>query len=137
MISNIQGGTAPAEAVELIKSTPTKASIAGDETVTPTLQPKESAAVKDSQQNQTAENKQPQKKLSKDDVGAMTAALNSFMQNLNCNLEFKYYEKLDRLSIKMVDQKSQKIIKEFPPEDMMKTMIKTKEWLGAFLDKKA
>lgn len=137
MISNIQGGTPPAEAVELIKSTPTKASIAGDETVTPTLQPKESAAVKDSQQNQTAENKQPQKKLSKDDVGAMTAALNSFMQNLNCNLEFKYYEKLDRLSIKMVDQKSQKIIKEFPPEDMMKTMIKTKEWLGAFLDKKA
>lgn len=137
MISNIQGGTAPAEAVELIKATPTKASIAGDETVTSTLQPKESAAVKDSQQNQTAENKQPQKKLSKDDVGAMTAALNSFMQNLNCNLEFKYYEKLDRLSIKMVDQKSQKIIKEFPPEDMMKTMIKTKEWLGAFLDKKA
>jgi len=138
MISNIQGGTAPAEAVDLIKTTPLKASIAGDETVTSTLQPKESAAAaKDSQQNQTAGNEQQQKKLSKADVGTMTEALNSFMKNLNCNLEFKYYEKLDRLSIKMVDQKSQKVIKEFPPEDMMKTMIKTKEWLGAFLDKKA
>ena len=137
MISNIQGGTAPAEAVDLIKTTPVKASVAGDETVTSTLQPKESAAVKDSQQKQTAVNEQQQKKLSKADVGTMTEALNSFMKNLNCNLEFKYYEKLDRLSIKMVDQKSQKVIKEFPPEDMMKTMIKTKEWLGAFLDKKA
>jgi flagellar protein FlaG len=77
------------------------------------------------------------KKLSENDVSSITQALNDLMSQMNCDLEFKYYEKLDRLSIKMVNPKTQKIIKEFPPEDMLKTMIKTKEWLGVFLDKKA
>ena len=77
------------------------------------------------------------KKLNKDEVSTMTAALNDFMENLNCNLEFKFYDKLDQLSVKMVDKQTQEVIKEFPPEEVMKAMIKTKEWIGVFLDKNA
>lgn len=78
-----------------------------------------------------------QRKLNKDDVNEITKALNQFMRNINCDLEFKYYEKIDQLSVKLVDQKSNEVIKEFPPEDIMKAMIKTKEWIGVLLDKKA
>ena len=78
-----------------------------------------------------------QKKLNKDEVSKMTEALNDFMENLNCNLEFKFYDKLDQLSVKMVDKQTQEVIKEFPPEEVMKAMIKTKEWIGVFLDKNA
>lgn len=78
-----------------------------------------------------------QRKLSKDDVNEITKALNKFMSNINCDLEFKYYEKIDQLSVKLVDQKTNEVIKEFPPEDIMKAMIKTKEWIGVLLDKKA
>ena len=78
-----------------------------------------------------------QKKLNKDEVSTMTEALNDFMENLNCNLEFKFYDKLDQLSVKMVDKQTQEVIKEFPPEEVMKAMIKTKEWIGVFLDKNA
>jgi len=77
------------------------------------------------------------KKLNKDEVSTMTEALNDFMENLNCNLEFKFYDKLDQLSVKMVDKQTQEVIKEFPPEEVMKAMIKTKEWIGVFLDKNA
>ena len=81
--------------------------------------------------------KTDQKKLNKDEVSTMTEALNDFMENLNCNLEFKFYDKLDQLSVKMVDKQTQEVIKEFPPEEVMKAMIKTKEWIGVFLDKNA
>lgn len=77
------------------------------------------------------------KKLSKDDVNEMTQALNTFMASLNCDLEFKYYDKIDRMSVRMVDQRTNETIKEFPPEELMKAMIKTKEWIGVFFDKKA
>lgn len=75
------------------------------------------------------------KKLTKKDVNTMTSALNDFMKNLNCDLEFKYYDKLNQLTVKMVDSRTHETIKEFPPEEIMKAMIKTKEWIGVFLDK--
>ena len=75
------------------------------------------------------------KKLTKKDVNTMTSALNDFMKNLNCDLEFKYYDKLNQLTVRMVDSKTHETIKEFPPEEIMKAMIKTKEWIGVFLDK--
>lgn len=86
---------------------------------------------------ETQDKQEDKKKLNKDDVSTMTAALNDFMENLNCNLEFKFYDKLDQLSVKMVDKQTQEVIKEFPPEEVMKAMIKTKEWIGVFLDKNA
>ena len=41
------------------------------------------------------------------------------------------------MSVKMIDKATQEVIKECPPEDMIKGMIKAKEWIGAFLDKNA
>ena len=105
------------------------------QTTTENIQSSEQLATA-SQQTEKKENT-AEKKLSKNDVSSITQVLNELMSQMNCDLEFKYYEKLDRLSIKMVNPKTQKVIKEFPPEDMLKTMIKTKEWLGVFLDKKA
>ena len=39
------------------------------------------------------------------------------------------------LNVKMVDKKTNEVIKEFPPEEMIENMIKAKDWLGAFIDK--
>jgi len=94
-------------------------------------------AIVDTRKTAEQDKEKDQKKLNKDEVSTMTEALNDFMENLNCNLEFKFYDKLDQLSVKMVDKQTQEVIKEFPPEEVMKAMIKTKEWIGVFLDKNA
>ena len=77
------------------------------------------------------------KEITTDDAKEMTEALNDFMDKLNCNIQFKYHEKLDLLTIQMINKKTKEVIKEFPPEEILKTMEKTQEWIGIFLDKKA
>ena len=70
-------------------------------------------------------------------VSNMTKELNKLMSKINCDLEFQYHKEVNLMSVKMIDKATQEVIKECPPEDMIKGMIKAKEWIGAFLDKNA
>ena len=76
-------------------------------------------------------------KMDEKTVSQMTKELNKLMSNINCDLEFQYHKEVNVMSVKMVDKNTQEVIKEYPPEDMIKGMIKAKEWIGAFLDKNA
>ena len=69
-------------------------------------------------------------------VSEMTKELNELMSKLNCDLEFQYHQEVGVMSVKMVDKNTKEVIKEYPPEEMVDGMIKAREWLGAFLDKK-
>lgn len=86
------------------------------------------------------EQKQAEKKekeeLEEKDVKDLAEQLNEYMDELNCNLQFNYYEKLGRLGVKMINRDTQEVIKEFPPEKLLEAMEKTKEWIGMFLDQK-
>ena len=61
--------------------------------------------------------------------------LNKLMSRINCNLEFQYHKEVNTMSVKMLDKKTGDVLKEVPPEALIKHMIKAKDWLGAFLDK--
>lgn len=61
--------------------------------------------------------------------------LNKAMERANSNLEFKYHKDVNMMSVAVVDKTSGKVIKELPPEEMVNNMIKSKIWIGAFLDK--
>lgn len=61
--------------------------------------------------------------------------LNKAMERANSNLEFKYHKEVNMMSVAVVDKSSGKVIKELPPEEMVNNMIKSKIWIGAFLDK--
>ena len=73
--------------------------------------------------------------LDEDTVNLMTEQLNELMDKINCNLEFKYNKEADMMTIKMINKKTQEVIKEVPPEEMLENMVKAKDWLGAFIDK--
>ena len=75
--------------------------------------------------------------MSEESVSQMTEAFNKLMSKINCNLEFSYNKEVDLFNVKMIDKETKKVIKEFPPEEMIENMIKSKEWLGAFIDKMA
>lgn len=79
--------------------------------------------------------KNNKQKLSDEDVKKLTDKLNKEMSEMNLELKFTWYEDLDQLGVKMIDSSTQKTIKSFPPEEVMKTLVKTKKWLGKLLDK--
>ena len=73
--------------------------------------------------------------MSESAVSNMTEVFNELMDKINCDVEFKYNKEAEMLNVKMVDKKTNEVIKEFPPEEMIENMIKAKDWLGAFIDK--
>lgn len=78
-----------------------------------------------------------QQKMDEKSVDLMTKELNELMNKIDCNLAFKYNKDMDVMTVKMIDKDTKEVIKEFPPEEMVKSMEKTKEWIGAFLDEHA
>ena len=87
--------------------------------------------------NETDEDNKKDDKMTEDQVSYMTEELNELMSRINASLEFKYHKEVDTMSVKLVDKKTGKVLSEVPPEDMIKHMIKAKEWLGAFIDENA
>lgn len=70
-------------------------------------------------------------------VSNMTEKLNELMNKINCDLQFSYNKEVDMMSVKMMDKKTGEVIKEYPPEELIESMVKAKEWIGAFLDRVA
>ena len=88
----------------------------------------------DSQDKQKKKDKDDQQ-LDEKSVNLMTKELNALMSRINCDLEFSYNKEVNVMSVKMIDRKTQEVLKEMPPESMIKHMMAAKDWLGAFLDK--
>lgn len=86
---------------------------------------------KDKQDKKDKDNQQMDEKS----VNLMTKELNELMSKINCDLEFSYHKEVNMMSVKMIDKKTQEVLKEMPPESMIKHMMAAKDWLGAFLDK--
>ncbi|TYZ20317.1 flagellar protein FlaG [Selenomonas ruminis] len=95
------------------------------------------------QQGENARNAENQKqqneeqKMDESSVSYMTEELNDLMRRIDADLEFQYHKEVNTMSVKMLDKKTGEVLKEVPPEEMIKHMIKAKDWLGAFLDKNA
>ena len=85
----------------------------------------------DKKKKQDKDNQQ----LDEKSVNLMTKELNALMSRINCDLEFSYNKEVNVMSVKMIDRKTQEVLKEMPPESMIKHMMAAKDWLGAFLDK--
>jgi len=86
--------------------------------------------------NQMTENKTT-KQVSTEEVKTLTDEMNKFMQLINSDIQFVFHEKMQRLIVQVVDTKEGKVLKEFPPHELLDTMAKIKEYVGLLLDKKA
>ena len=51
-------------------------------------------------------------------------------------MRFKYHEKINRVSIKIVDTKTDEVIREIPPEETMKMVEKMLEQAGILVDER-
>ena len=109
---------------------PTDAAAATDTTTAVQGNKEQDAAAK-----KKSEDAQNDQKMDEKSVNNMTKELNKLMSQINCNLEFQYHKEVNVMSVKMIDKDTKEVLKEYPPEDMIKGMIAAKEWIGAFLDK--
>lgn len=97
----------------------------------------ESAEVADKFGNKNEEKESSQQQLDAETVNNLTQELNKLMREINCDIEFQYSQEANLMTVRMVDKETKEVLREYPPEDMIKGMIKARDWLGAFLDKNA
>jgi flagellar protein FlaG len=86
---------------------------------------------------QKADNPLAEVELTPEDTKQITETMNKFMQSLNADLQFSMHEKTQRIIVKLVDTKTSKVLKEFPPHELLDTLAAISEYVGALLDKKA
>lgn len=93
-------------------------------------------------ENPGARDKQPENQptadnITREDAKNMTDAMNKFMESLNADLQFAVHEGTKRMIVRVVDTKTKKVLKEFPPHELLDTLAAISEYVGALLDKKA
>ena len=83
----------------------------------------------DTQDTQDKKKKQDKdnQQLDEKSVNLMTKELNALMSRINCDLEFSYHKEVNVMSVKMIDRKTQEVLKEIPPESMIKHMTAAKD----------
>ena len=87
--------------------------------------------------SQEQEQQEEQPKMDEKSVSMITKELNELMDKINCDLAFKYHEDVGMMSVSMINKKTDEVIKELPPEEMIENIKQAREWIGAFLDKNA
>jgi len=61
--------------------------------------------------------------------------MNSFLNSMKKTLSFFVDKDSGRYGVKVVDNKTQKVIRQIPPQEVLEVAAKIKEMLGALLDK--
>lgn len=74
--------------------------------------------------------------LSKENLDNLTAALNKFMQSVNADIHFKLHEGTKEYMVQVVDDKTQAVLREFPPHRLLDTVAAIRDRIGMLLDLK-
>lgn len=61
---------------------------------------------------------------------------NSHLKYLGTRAEFRYYEDVKRVAIKVIDNETNEVIKEIPPKETIELLQKLLELTGLLYDKK-
>lgn len=66
-----------------------------------------------------------------------TEAMTELSMLQNTSLKFERHDKLDRTMVKVIDQETDEIIKEIPPEEFLDMISSMLEFAGILIDEKA
>ena len=86
--------------------------------------------------NQSQSEQRGKEELTREDVNQLTDHLNEFMKTINTDLQFELHEETKQMMIRFVDQKDHRVIKEFPPHELLDTLAAIRDYVGLLLDKK-
>jgi flagellar protein FlaG len=71
--------------------------------------------------------------------GASAEALAEFRKSLGPNtaVSFVYDKEIDRVIVRVIDDESKSVIKQFPPDELLEFFRKFSQVVGTFIDKRA
>ena len=87
-------------------------------------------------QRQTGDESQPDERedMSQEKIKKAIDTINKQLSHTEC--QYGFHEKTNRVTIKIVDKDTDKIIKEFPPEETLEMIAKAWELAGILVDEK-
>lgn len=87
-------------------------------------------------QNNMQNNGQKERQASDQQIKSAISQANSKLKAHRTRCEFSYHEDTKRVSIKVVDNDTQEIIREIPPEETLDMLEKMLEMAGLLVDEK-
>jgi len=98
----------------------------------------EGATIKEQQDKQLSiqNGKEKKKELTKEEADHVVNGMNEFLKPKFTSLKFKLHEDLERYYVEVVDQDTQKVVREIPSKELLDMYAKMTEFLGLFIDKK-
>lgn len=75
-----------------------------------------------------------QEELSQEKIKKAIETINKQLSHTEC--QYGFHEKTNRVTIKIVDKDTDKVIKEFPPEETLEMIAKAWELAGILVDEK-
>lgn len=74
--------------------------------------------------------------FNRENLNSITKALNKFMESLNADIHFKLHDETKELMVQVVDDNNHKVLKEFPPHQLLDTIAAIRDRIGVLLDKR-
>ena len=94
----------------------------------------QSGTVGEGKQEEEQEQKQKERAVSEATVDDAVRSANRKMERTRC--EYSYHKKTNRVSIKVIDEDTDKVIREIPPEKSLDMLQKMWEMAGILVDEK-
>lgn len=80
-------------------------------------------------------NKQFEGNVTREDAESIADIMNKVSELYNRQLRFDVYEDTNKLYVQIIDENTQEVIKQIPPEEMLELSAKIQEMVGIMLDK--
>lgn len=69
-------------------------------------------------------------------ITQMTEGMNKFAETVEANIQFTVHQKTNELMVQVVDQTTNRVLKEFPSHEFLDTIAAIRSYVGILLDKK-
>ncbi|NMA90703.1 MAG: flagellar protein FlaG [Amphibacillus sp.] len=70
------------------------------------------------------------------EIEVMIEGLNDFLEPINRSIRFELHDKLNRYYVKVIDTKTEEIVREIPPKQMLDMYAAMAEFMGLIIDEK-
>ena len=78
-----------------------------------------------------------QTKLSQEELKELSKALNHFLSLFNLETKLVYNKDAGQVVVQVIDQRTNEVIKQIPPEELLEVAKRIHEFIGIFLKTKA
>ena len=78
--------------------------------------------------------KRGDEKISREAIEKMLAKVNEMAKSLNSKLNFSYDDRIDKIVVKVTEGNTEKVIRQIPPEEMIRLSVKMDSMMGMLIN---